>query len=109
LLIASVFYPGITAFSQAGAVPDPGFDDPGDVTGTLILRDDCWGAACVDTGGFGPMPIGGGTGDIWTYTGGRVWFVLKVIGGGPGSDQTVEFDNASVGGAIPAVSDWMLY
>jgi len=93
-----------------------GADYPGDVAGTMILKDDCWGSSCGSTGGFTPMPRdGGAVGNPWTYyasdwVDGRVWFVLKVSGWGPGTAQTVEFDNATVDMLIPpAVSDWSLY
>jgi len=63
------------------------------------------------------MPTDGGQGNPWVYRpqhwqDGRVWFVLKCLGWGPGHSQTVEFDNASVDGSatpLPDLSTWMLY
>lgn len=91
-----------------------GGDYPGDVAGTMILKDDCWGSSCGSTGGFHPMPVDGGGGNPWPYNSGdwvdgRVWFVLKVSGWGPGTAQTVEFDNADVDLTSCPVSDWSLY
>jgi len=85
------------------------YPGPGQDTSGGILKDDCWGTACGSTGGFAPMPQGPAIGNPWTYSSGNpTWFVLKVSGWGPGSAQTVEFDNASIQGVLD-VSDWMLY
>jgi hypothetical protein len=110
---------GPSAVAELWVGEDPalagGADYPGNVAGTMILKDDCWSFACGSTGGFFPMPIDGGAGGPWPYNSGdwldgRVWFVLKVSGWGPGTSQTVEFDNASVDlTSCPAVSDWSLY
>jgi hypothetical protein len=111
---------GPSAVAELWVGGDPaaygGGDYPGSTPdgGVNILKDDCWGGGgCGTTGGFGAMPQGPGVGNPWTYTasawtGGNVWYVLKVSGWGPGSSQTVDFDNASVQGVLD-VSDWMLY
>jgi hypothetical protein len=111
---------GPSAVAELWVGGDPsaygGGDYPGSTPdgGANILKDDCWGGGgCGATGGFAPMPQGPGVGNPWTYTasawtGGQVWYVLKVSGWGPGSAQTVDFDNASVWGTLD-VSDWMLY
>lgn len=76
----------------------------------MSYKDDCWGAACGNTGGFAQMPVDGGVGANFTYnlaSGPSVWFVLKSSGWGGGS-QVVSFDNASADGVLD-VTDWMLY
>jgi hypothetical protein len=108
---------GPSAVAELWVGEDPalagGADYPGGVAGTMILKDDCWGGSCSSPT-LAPMPVDGAVGNPWDYSSsdwvdGRVWFVLKVSGWGPGFAQTVEFDNASVDLGWPAVSDWSLY